>query len=57
MQNLHGVIQRLVQKEKQVIQLQAELEIFKAQNPGESRDLVRAHDAFWDHLLLYFPGR
>ncbi|KAG6910997.1 hypothetical protein DXG01_006051 [Tephrocybe rancida] len=37
-ENFHGVVQRLVQKEKQVIQLQAELDRFKAQNPNDGRD-------------------
>ncbi|KAG8923688.1 hypothetical protein FRC01_012479, partial [Tulasnella sp. 417] len=38
-ENFHGVVQRLVQKEKQVIQLQAEMEKLKQQNPAEGRDL------------------
>ncbi|KAI0776213.1 FH2-domain-containing protein [Trametes elegans] len=37
-QNFHGLVQRLVQKEKQVLQLQAELDRFKAQNPAETRE-------------------
>ncbi|KAG6854352.1 hypothetical protein C0991_007857 [Blastosporella zonata] len=36
-ENFHGVVQRLVQKEKQVIQLQAELDRFKVQNPNDGR--------------------
>ena len=40
-QNFHGVVQRLVQKEKQVLQLQAELDRLKAQNPAETREIVR----------------
>ncbi|KAI0028371.1 hypothetical protein K488DRAFT_89818, partial [Vararia minispora EC-137] len=36
-ENLHGLVQRLVQKEKQALQLQAELDRYKAQNP-ESRE-------------------
>ena len=38
-ENFHGLVQRLVQKEKQVLQLQTELERFKVQNP-EGRDAV-----------------
>lgn len=34
------MVQRLVQKEKQVLQLQAELDRFKSQNPNEGRDAV-----------------
>ncbi|KZT71430.1 FH2-domain-containing protein [Daedalea quercina L-15889] len=37
-QSFHGVVQRLVQKEKEASQLQAELEKLKAQNPSEGRD-------------------
>ncbi|CDO73783.1 hypothetical protein BN946_scf185015.g111 [Trametes cinnabarina] len=37
-QNFHGVVQRLVQKEKQVLQLQADLDRLKAQNPAEPRE-------------------
>ncbi|CAK5262775.1 unnamed protein product [Mycena citricolor] len=37
-ENFHGLVQRLVQKEKQVLQLQAEVDRFKAQNPGEARE-------------------
>ncbi|KAJ3532310.1 hypothetical protein NM688_g7443 [Phlebia brevispora] len=36
--NLHGLVQRLVQKEKQVLQLQAELERHKVQNPVEDKE-------------------
>ncbi|KAJ3004363.1 hypothetical protein NUW54_g4848 [Trametes sanguinea] len=38
-QNFHGLVQRLVQKEKQVLQLQAELDRLKAQNPAEPREV------------------
>jgi len=38
--NFHGLVQRLVQKEKQVLHLQAELDRFNAQNPAEGRDTV-----------------
>lgn len=37
-ENFHGLVQRLVQKEKQVLQLQTELDRFRAQNPGEGRE-------------------
>ncbi|KAJ3556352.1 hypothetical protein NP233_g11996 [Leucocoprinus birnbaumii] len=37
-QNFHGVVQRLVQKEKQVIQLQTELDRYRAQNPSEDKE-------------------
>jgi diaphanous 1 len=37
-QNFAGVVQRLVQKEKQVLQLQTELDRLKAQHPGDSRE-------------------
>ena len=36
------MVQRLVQKEKHVLQLQAELDRLQAQNPGEGRDTVRS---------------
>lgn len=36
------MVQRLVQKEKQVIQLQAELDRYQAQNPVETQELVRS---------------
>ncbi|TFY78768.1 hypothetical protein EWM64_g5245 [Hericium alpestre] len=36
--NLHGVVQRLVQKEKQVLQLQSELDKLKSQSPSDQRD-------------------
>lgn len=39
-QNFHGVVQRLVQKEKQVIQLQTELDRYRAQNPTEDKEAV-----------------
>jgi hypothetical protein len=39
-QNFHGLVQRLVQKEKQVLQLQTELDRFRALNPGEGREAV-----------------
>lgn len=39
-QNFHGLVQRLVQKEKQVLQLQNELDRVKAQNPTETRENV-----------------
>lgn len=36
---MHGLVTRLVQKEKQVVQLQAEVDRLKAQNPSnESRE-------------------
>ena len=41
-QSFHGVVQRLVQKEKEASQLKAELERLKAQNPSEGRDAVSA---------------
>ncbi|GLB34079.1 putative diaphanous FH3 domain contatinign protein [Lyophyllum shimeji] len=37
-ENFHGLVQRLVQKEKQVLQLQAELDRLKALNPADGRD-------------------
>ncbi|KAJ3492688.1 hypothetical protein NLJ89_g11182 [Agrocybe chaxingu] len=37
-QNFHGLVQRLVQKEKQVLQLQTELDRYKAQNPSDGRE-------------------
>ncbi|KAG8880257.1 hypothetical protein FRB97_000969 [Tulasnella sp. 331] len=37
-QNFHGLVQRLVQKEKQVLQLQAEVDRFKSENPSEGRE-------------------
>ena len=39
-QNFHGLVQRLISKEKQVLQLQAELDRFKAENPNEGREAV-----------------
>lgn len=42
-QNFHGLVQRLVQKEKQVLQLQNELDRVKAQNPTETRENVSAY--------------
>lgn len=33
-------MQRLVQKEKQVLQLQGELDRLKAQNPADAREIV-----------------
>ncbi|KAJ6583786.1 hypothetical protein B0H10DRAFT_2168123 [Mycena sp. CBHHK59/15] len=39
-ENFHGLVQRLVQKEKQVLQLQAEVDRFKAQNPSEAREAI-----------------
>ena len=33
-------MQRLVQKEKQVLQLQSELDRLKAQNPADTREIV-----------------
>lgn len=38
--SFHGLVQRLVQKEKQVLQLQTELDRMKSQNPSEGRDTV-----------------
>ena len=40
-QSFHGLVQRLIQKEKQVVQLQADLDRLKAQNPSEGREAVR----------------
>ena len=40
-ENFHGLVQRLVQKEKQVLSLQSELDRFKSQHPGEGREAVR----------------
>jgi len=37
-QNFHGLVQRLVQKEKQVLQLQTQLDRLKSQNPNENRE-------------------
>ncbi|KAJ8462763.1 hypothetical protein ONZ45_g17814 [Pleurotus djamor] len=37
-ENFHGLVQRLVQKEKQVLQLQTELDRFKTENPSEARE-------------------
>ncbi|KIY49480.1 hypothetical protein FISHEDRAFT_65448 [Fistulina hepatica ATCC 64428] len=37
-ENVHGLVQRLVQKERQVLQLQTELERFKDQSSAESRE-------------------
>ena len=39
-QGFHGLVQRLVQKEKQVLQLQNELDRLKAQNPVDKNDSV-----------------
>jgi len=39
-QNFHGLVQRLVLKEKQVLQLQTEIDQYKAQNPGDGREAV-----------------
>lgn len=39
-QNFHGLVQRLVQKEKQVAQLQTELQKYSEQNPIENREAV-----------------
>jgi diaphanous 1 len=39
-QNFHGLVQRLVLKEKQVLHLQAEVDKFKSENPAEGRDAV-----------------
>ena len=54
LQNFHGVVQRLVQKEKQVLQLQTELERFKTQNPGEDRDAVCLFPAFYYHSSVIY---
>ena len=40
-QNLHGLVQRLVQKERLVVQLQSELDHLKSSNPVENRESVR----------------
>jgi diaphanous 1 len=39
-QSFHGLVQRLIQKEKQTVQLQADLDRLKAQNPSEGREVV-----------------
>jgi diaphanous 1 len=39
-QNVHGLVQRLVQREKEVLQLRTELDRFKMQNPGDGREAV-----------------
>lgn len=39
-QNFHGLVQRLVQKEKQVLQLQAEVDRYNAQKPAEDKEAV-----------------
>jgi diaphanous 1 len=40
-QSFHGLVQRLIQKEKQVVQLQADLDRLKAQDPSEGKEAVR----------------
>ena len=40
-QSFHGLVQRLIQKEKQVVQLQADVDRLKAQNPSEGRGEVQ----------------
>ncbi|KAG6861568.1 hypothetical protein C0995_014864 [Termitomyces sp. Mi166 len=54
-QSFHGLVQRLVQKEKQVIQLQAELDRYQIQNPSEGREDDRAKRerdrAKWNTLM------
>lgn len=40
-QGFHGLVQRLIQKEKQVVQLQADVDHLKAQNLSEGREAVR----------------
>lgn len=40
-QSFHGLVQRLVQKEKHVLQLQTELDRLKASNPAEGKEPVR----------------
>lgn len=40
-QSFHGLVQRLVSKEKQVLQLQSEVDRLRAQNPTDGRDAVR----------------
>ena len=44
-------MQRLVQKEKQVVQLQTELEKLQSQNPSENREAV---GVFSSHTLVKF---
>jgi len=39
-QNFHGLVQRLVQKEKQVLQLQAEVDRYNTQKPAEDKGAV-----------------
>jgi diaphanous 1 len=54
LQGFHGLVQRLVQKEKQVLQLQAELDRFKAQHPNEGRDAVSGNAVFLSQILRCF---
>ena len=51
-QNLHGLVQRLVQKEKQVLQLQSELDRYKVQNPVEDKEAVRVISDFGSLALI-----
>ena len=55
-QNFHGLVQRLVQKEKHVLQLQAELDKFNAQNPTEGREAVSGANGMhmYNRLILLF---
>lgn len=39
-QSFHGLVQRLVQKEKQVLQLQTELDRLRVENPIDNREIV-----------------
>ena len=54
-QNLNGIVQRLIAKEKQVIQLQSEVDRLKAQNPNEGREAVSV-DCTLSPLRLMLPG-
>ena len=46
-QNFHGLVQRLVQKEKQVLQLQAEVDRYNAQKPAEDKEAVSSAILNW----------
>ena len=51
-QNFNGIVQRLVQKEKEVLLLKSDLEKYKAQNPSEGRDAVRDMIPYWFQLTV-----
>ena len=42
-QNMQGIVQRLIAKEKQVLQLQKELDQFKAQSSADDQEAVSYH--------------